>query len=78
MLPKERLIELGFHLILYPLSALFAAARSIETMYRTLKEEGTTQHAPAGLMTFAEFNELIGVEEKYALTERFGSEAPGT
>ena len=23
-------------------------------------------------MTFAEFNDLIGVEEKYALAERFG------
>ena len=29
-------------------------------------------------MTFAEFNALIGVDEKYALAERFGSEAQGT
>ena len=27
-------------------------------------------------MTFAEFNELIGVEEQYALAERFGGDSP--
>jgi hypothetical protein len=42
-------------------------------------KEGTTQTETECLMTFAEFNELIGVDEKYALEERFGGsqqEAP--
>lgn len=78
VLPKQQLVDLGFQLILYPLTALFAAARLIESMYRTLKEEGTTQGQTERLMTFAEFNALIGVDQKYALTERFGSEAQET
>ena len=78
VLPKQRLIDLGFQLILYPLTALFASARLIESVYRTLKEDGTTQRETERLMTFAEFNALIGVDEKYALTERFESEAEGT
>jgi len=78
VLPKQQLVDLGFQLILYPLTALFAAARLIESMYRTLKEEGTTQGQAERLMTFAEFNALIGVDEKDALTERFGSEAQET
>jgi len=78
VLPKQQLVELGFQLILYPLTALFASARLIESVYRTLKEDGTTKRETQRLMTFAEFNALIGVDEKYALTERFGSEAQGT
>ena len=75
VLPKQQLVDLGFQLILYPLTALFASARLIESVYRTLKEDGTTKRETQRLMTFAEFNALIGVDEKYALTERFGSEA---
>ena len=61
-------------MILYPLTALLASARIIEAVYRTLKEDGTTRRETERLMTFAEFNALIGVDEKFALTERFGTD----
>jgi 2-methylisocitrate lyase-like PEP mutase family enzyme len=72
VLPKQRLAELGFQLILYPLTALFAAARAISAVYQKLKTDGDTIGEEHRLMTFPEFNALIGVEEKYALAERFG------
>lgn len=72
VLPQQQLAAMGFQLILYPLTALFAAARAIEGFYRKLRAEGTTLGDEQRLMTFAEFNALIGVEEKYALAERFG------
>jgi 2-methylisocitrate lyase-like PEP mutase family enzyme len=72
VLSKEQLARLGFHLILYPLAGLFAAARSIELMYQKLRADGTTTGEEHRLMTFPEFNELIGVEEKYAQARRFG------
>ena len=72
ILPKDEMAALGFHLILYPLTGLFAAARAIEAMYRKLRADGTTLGAEGRLMSFAEFNELIGAEERYALAERFG------
>jgi len=69
---------LGFHLILYPLAGLFAAARTIELMYQKLRNDGTTRGEEHRLMTFSEFNELIGVEEKNLLAERFGASSdPG-
>jgi 2-methylisocitrate lyase-like PEP mutase family enzyme len=74
VLPKEQLVEMGFQLILYPLVGLFAAARAIETMYRTLYEDGTTLGAEHPVMAFEEFNELIGVEAKYGLAQRFGAD----
>jgi 2-methylisocitrate lyase-like PEP mutase family enzyme len=73
VLGKEELTELGFQLILYPLAGLFAAARTIELMYQKLLTDGTTIGEEHRLMPFSEFNELIGVEEKYALAQRFGA-----
>jgi 2-methylisocitrate lyase-like PEP mutase family enzyme len=72
LVAKDELTRLGFQLILYPLSGLFAAARSIEQMYQKLRTDGTTVGEEHRLMKFPEFNELIGVEEKYAQARRFG------
>jgi methylisocitrate lyase len=74
LLPTERLAEMGFQLILYPLAGLFAAARAIELVYRELRNTGTTLGEQSRLMGFEQFNELIGVEQKYALAERFGAQ----
>lgn len=74
VLPAEKLAAMGFNLILYPLTGLFAAARAIEQMYAKLHRDATTLGEEQRLMTFGEFNELIGVEEKYALAQRFGAE----
>jgi hypothetical protein len=43
-------------------------------MCQKMKADGTTMGEEQRLMTFPEFNELIGVEEKYALAQRFGVE----
>lgn len=73
MLPRDRLAELGFELILYPLTGLYAAARAVETMFRKLKTDGTTLGEESRVMTFSEFNGLIGVDEKYAMAQRYGA-----
>ena len=72
VLPKEELARLGFHLILYPLAGLFTAAKSMEEMYKQLLEHGTTIGQEHRLMDFPSFNDLIGVEEKYTLAQRYG------
>jgi 2-methylisocitrate lyase-like PEP mutase family enzyme len=71
VLPRDCLREMGFQLILYPLAGLFAAAKAIRTVYEQVYREGTA--GTESQMTFAEFNELIGVAEKYTLAERFGA-----
>jgi 2,3-dimethylmalate lyase len=73
VLPKQQLAEMGFQLILYPLTALFAAARAISSFYQKLHTDGTTLGEEHRLMSFDEFNAIVGVEEKYALSERFGA-----
>jgi 2-methylisocitrate lyase-like PEP mutase family enzyme len=72
LLPKKQLAEMGFQLILYPLTGLFAAAKAMRDVYQKLRDDGTTLGEEGRLLQFAFFNELIGVEEKYALAERYG------
>jgi 2-methylisocitrate lyase-like PEP mutase family enzyme len=72
VLPKQKLAEFGFHLILYPLAGLFAAAHGLASIYDTIRKHDTTLGAETGLMAFDEFNELIGVDAKYKLAERYG------
>ena len=70
---KEQLAEMGFHLIVYPLSAVFAAASAMQSIYEKLYHDQNTFGVEDQLLSFEDFNTLIGVEEKYALAERFGA-----
>ena len=72
VLPKEELVDLGFQLILYPLTGLFAAGKTIHNFYSELHQKGTTLGMENDLLNFTDFNELIGVEEKYKLSEKYG------
>lgn len=72
VLSKEKLTELGFHLILYPLAGLFAAAHGLAQIYEKIRDDNTTLGAEQLLMAFDEFNALIGVDAKYALAEKYG------
>lgn len=72
VLPIAELEKLGFQLVLYPLSGLYAASRAIERMYQKLFDDQTTIGEEHQLMTFPEFNGLIGVDAKYEMANRFG------
>jgi methylisocitrate lyase len=71
VLSRERLAEMGFQLILYPLVGLYAAAKAISAVFQQVYRDGTAD--AQSQMTFSEFNELIGVAEKNALAERYGA-----
>jgi len=73
-LPRDELAQLGFQLIVHPLAGLFSAARAIQQTYRRLEASGSTMGEEERQMSFAEFNELIGVDEKYALAQQFGAD----
>jgi methylisocitrate lyase len=75
ILEQTQLAELGFDLILYPLAGLYASAHALATVYDRLAGEGTTSGVRQQVMTFAQFNELIGVDEKIALAARFRTES---
>ena len=73
-LSVEELGALGFQLIVYPVSALFAAARAMEEVYGALRRDGSTRAVRDRMLAFDDFNRLIGLEEKYALDAALSGE----
>ena len=72
LLSRDELTSMGFTLIVYPLSGIFAAAAAMQGIYQKLHDDNTTIGQEDRLISFEQFNELIGVDEKYALAARFG------
>src|SRR5262245_59186057 len=68
--PKE-LKDLGFDLIVWPLAPLYSVAKSLTDVYSTLRREGSTAAILDRLMPFDEFNRIVGLEEKYALDNKY-------
>ena len=72
VLPKEKLIEIGYQLIEYPLTGLFAAAGALESIYQKLFDDQTTLGCEDQMMAFEQFNQLIGVDDQFAVAEKYG------
>jgi methylisocitrate lyase len=67
----EELKELGFQLIVWPLGPLYASARALESVYSTLRRAGTTHEIMDRLISFDDFNDIIGLKEKYAVDDQY-------
>jgi methylisocitrate lyase len=68
---REALKRLGFHLVVYPLTCLYASARAMTEVLIHLKKVGTTQDILSELHTFKHFHELIDLEAYYALDKKY-------
>jgi methylisocitrate lyase len=71
LMGPEELKDLGFGLIVWPLGPLYASARALQDVYGALKRAGTTHEVMDRLISFEEFNDIIGLEEKYALDAKY-------
>jgi methylisocitrate lyase len=74
LLTSEELRELGYAMVVYPLSALFTAAKAVADTYRALFEEKTTLARRDAMTSFAEFEEVIGVPAWRELEHRYAAE----
>jgi 2-methylisocitrate lyase-like PEP mutase family enzyme len=70
MAPTE-LMELGYQLIVWPLAPLYSVAKTLADTYGTLRQEGSTIRILDKLMPFDDFNDIVGLREKYALDTRY-------
>jgi methylisocitrate lyase len=70
-LTRGELRELGYALIVCPLAALFAAARAVQDVLTELRERETTAAAIDRMLTFDDFNALVGLADRYADEARF-------
>ena len=70
-LSLERMTELGFSLVLYPIGTLLAATAGMRSLLETLRRDGVP--SLQGLPSFGEFTDLIGLPEVQDLEQRFGT-----
>lgn len=70
-LSLERIAELGFSLVIYPIATLLAATAGVRSVLATIKRDGTPLAAMDGLPTFDAFTDLIGLPEVRELEERY-------
>jgi methylisocitrate lyase len=78
LLTWQELQDLGYKMVVFPLSALLAAAHAIAAVYAELFEKKTTAGIRDRLTGFEEFEEIVGVPELRALEERYGVAAPAS
>jgi len=62
---------LGFELIVWPLAPLYGVAQSLTDIYRTLRLQGSTLEILDRLMPFNQLNDIVGLDEKYALDAKY-------
>lgn len=75
-LPYERLAELGFALVLMPITTLLAATQAMQSALAELRRDGTPVTVVDRLPPFDDFVDLIGLPEVRALEVRFGVPVP--
>jgi 2,3-dimethylmalate lyase len=68
-----RLRELGYRIIIFPISALLSATRAIQNVLATIRRDGSPASALEELPKFGEFLDFIGLPEIRELEQRFTS-----
>jgi carboxyvinyl-carboxyphosphonate phosphorylmutase len=69
----ERLKELGYRIVIFPISALLTAAKAVRAVLVEIKAEGTPIRSFPDRTSFQEFNEMIGLDEIQQIEKRFAT-----
>jgi 2-methylisocitrate lyase-like PEP mutase family enzyme len=77
LLTPAELGEIGFDLIVSPLTGLFAVAHALEQAYGVLRDEGTFRDHLDLLTTFDRFNAVVGLDDHYELEARYAGSDEG-
>jgi len=70
-LSLQEIQALGFKLVIFPVSLLFAATHAMLQMLTQLKQGETSTAYTSQMVTFAQFTQLIGLPEIQALERRY-------
>jgi carboxyvinyl-carboxyphosphonate phosphorylmutase len=71
LLPNAEHEKIGNSLVIYPTASTYMTAKSMFKLMETLKEDGTTAKLLEEMLTFPEFNELIGLGQVNALGAKY-------
>ena len=72
LISASALNKMGFKIILYPLSVLFANTFATINILKELKKTGTTKKMRSKLVSFDQFNDLVELRKFRKLEKRYG------
>ena len=67
----EELAEMGFFSVGFVLSGLYAATHAIQRTYEAMRTLGPTASVQDQMLTFPEFNRVIGAEDHIEMAEQY-------
>jgi methylisocitrate lyase len=73
LLTRTELAELGFGLVVSPLTGLFSAVQAMQRTLAVLHERGSLRDDLDQLVAFDEFTEIVDLERHRAMDETYGS-----
>lgn len=71
LLTPTELAQLGFRLIVSPLSGLFTMVAALRSTFAVLNDTGTMRDDLDRLVDFADFGRIVGLDEQYELEARY-------
>ena len=73
----DRLRELGYRIVIFPISTLLAATGAMRWILQEIAQAGTPAAAMREMPTFAEFVEFIGLPQVHEAEQRYAVKATG-
>jgi methylisocitrate lyase len=73
LLSPAELHDLGYDLIVTPLSGLFAATRAMRDVYALLRDRGTLRDDPGVIVSFPEFEAVVDLPGHRELEQRYAT-----
>ncbi len=62
LLRNQELEAIGYNLTIYPTASIYVATKAMVDLWTALKNDDTTANVMDTMVTFAEFNDLIGLD----------------
>jgi 2,3-dimethylmalate lyase len=72
----DRLKELGYRIVIFPISTLLAATGAMRWILQEIAQAGTPAAAMHAMPTFAEFVDFIGLPQVHEAEQRYAARAP--
>lgn len=72
-LSARQLLKIGFRMVVFPLSGLYAATFAIKEAFVELKRTGITKEVSKKMITFNEFNKFVDLHRYINLENRYAS-----
>lgn len=71
LLPAGELEKLGYDLVIFPTASTYMVAQAMKNLMEELMKTGTTENLIPDMISFPEFNKLIGLAEIRELEAKF-------